>query len=236
MYTARGYKNRDVLVERYASLVKRIAYHLIGRLPPSVLVDDLIQAGMLGLLDAANQYDERQGASFETYATIRIRGAMIDELRRNDWAPKSVHRRARELEEAIARVERQTGRDATDHEVAAAMGISLDEYFNILKDASTCRMLSFDDLGTDDDFLGHHVTDPSSPPLEQLQAAQFQERLAEAIARLPERERLVMGLYYDKELNLREIGAVLNVTESRVSQLMSQAHVRLRTRLRDFIP
>jgi len=234
MYTAGGYSNRDTLVERYAPLVKRIAYHLVGRLPPSVLVDDLIQAGMIGLLDAARQYDGRQGASFETYATIRIRGAMLDELRRNDWAPKSVHRRARDLEEALHRVEGETGRDATDQEVADAMGVPLDAYFRILQEVSTCRMMSFDELGVDEDAFGSRDSEVSSAPLEQLQAEEFQQRLAEAIGKLPERERLIMDLYYDKELNLREIGAILNVSESRISQLMSQAHMRLRARLRDF--
>lgn len=234
MYTAEGYKSKDELVTRYAPLVKRVAFHLVGRLPASVLVEDLIQAGMLGLLDAANLYDESQGASFETYATIRIRGAMLDELRRSDWAPKSVHRKARALAEAIHEVEMETGRDATDQEVASRMGISLDEYHHILLETSTSRMVSFDDSGSDETPLIERFAGKVSQPPEALQDERFRSRLAEAIAGLPERERLVMTLYYDRELNLKEIGAVLKVSESRVSQILSQAHGRLRARLVEF--
>lgn len=236
MYPNSGFSDSTVVVEQYAPLVKRIAYHLIARLPPNVLVDDLIQAGLLALLDAAGHYDPGHGASFETYATIRVRGAMLDELRRNDWTPKSVHRRARELDEAMLRVEQRTGQDATDLEVAEEMGVPLDEYFRILQDASSSKMLSFDDLGIDDGAIGHRDADETeSVQLATVEREQFQQRLAEAIAKLPDRERLIITLYYDRELNLREIGAVLKVTESRVSQLMSQAQARLRSRLRDFI-
>ncbi len=237
MYTAQGQQasSKNDLVIRHAPLVKRIAYHLIGRLPASVLVDDLIQAGMLGLLDAANQYDARQGASFETYATIRVRGAMLDELRRNDWAPKSVHRKMRDLSEAIQQVEAETGRDATDQEVARKLGVSLDEYFQILQDASNSKLMSLDDLsGVDGGGYDEWLASGESAPPEALQGEQFRRSLAEAIGKLPERERLIMALYYDKELNLKEIGAVLQVTESRVSQLLSQAHARLRARLSEF--
>ncbi len=232
MYTAQGLNSSDQLVERHAPLVKRIAYHLIGRLPASVLVDDLIQAGMLGLLDAANHYDSTQGANFETYATIRVRGAMLDELRRNDWAPKSVHRRARDLAEAIQRVEGRTGREAGDTEVAAELGIPLQEYHQLLRESSTSRMVSLDDLAVEGAGMDEHLPDHNSVvPVEAVQKAEFQQGLAEAIGRLPERERIIMALYYDQELNLKEIGAVLGVSESRVSQLMSQAHARLRARL-----
>lgn len=233
MYTANGYTSKEDLVTRYAPLVKRIAYHLVGRLPASVLVEDLIQAGMLGLLDAAGHYDQSQGASFETYATIRVRGAMLDELRRNDWAPKSVHRKGRELAEAIRRVEGETGRDATDTEVARAMGVPLEEYHRVLHETAICRMVSFDDAGPSDTPAGDRLPDTGLAPPELLQDEQFRRRLAEAIANLPERERLVMVLYYDRELNLKEIGAVLKVSESRISQILSQAHGRLRARLSD---
>ncbi len=235
MYTAKGYQSKDDLVNRYAPLVKRVAYHLIGRLPASVLVEDLIQAGMLGLLDAAGHYDETQGASFETYATIRIRGSMLDELRRNDWAPKSVHRKARQLAEAIQSVEAATGRDAQDHEVAKAMGLSLEEYHHILLETSSCRMVSFEDTtGTGSTPAADRLPDRGHTPPELLDEQRFRDSLAKAIAGLPERERLVMTLYYDRELNLKEIGAVLNVSESRISQILSQAHGRLRARLVDF--
>lgn len=235
MYTAPGIRRDDELVTRFAPLVKRIAYHLIGRLPASVLVDDLIQAGMIGLLDAARHYDKSQGASFETYASIRIRGAMLDELRRNDWAPKSVHRRAREVAAAIQRVEAVTRRDASDKEVALEMGISLDEYHQILLNASTCQVVSFEDLGIDETGLGDGPPEQESARLRAVREARFAASLAEAIENLPERERLVLSLYYDQELNLKETGAVLAVTESRVSQLLSQAYLRLRARLGDWL-
>lgn len=235
MYSATGTRSADALVERYAPLVKRIAYHLMARLPPSVQVDDLIQAGMLGLLDSAKHYDPRQGASFETYAAIRIRGAMLDELRRNDWAPKSVHRKSREVAAAVHRVEMATGRDAADHEVAAALGISLDEYHQILQDASASRLMSFEDLGIDEGALGELLPEKAPPPLTEVLESRFAAHLVEAIAGLPERERLILSLYYDEQLNLKEIGAVLKVSESRVSQLLSQAHLRLRARLKDWL-
>ena len=219
------------LVTKYAPLVKRIAYHLISRLPPSVQPDDLIQAGMIGLLEAARNYDATQGASFETYAGIRIRGAMLDEIRRSDWAPRSVHKKARMVAEAIRNIENETGRDARDHEVANNLGISLEDYHHILQDATGYRVLSFDDIGPGDEaFLDQYSADHAGP-LEGLQHQDFKRCLAEAIAGLPERERLVMALYYDEELNLREIGEVLGVSESRVCQIHSQAVIRLQSRL-----
>ena len=233
MYNADGTVTHDTLVSRHAGLVKRLAYHLAARLPASVSVDDLIQAGMIGLLDAARQYDERQGASFETYASIRIRGAMLDELRRNDWAPKSVHRKSRDLADAMQRVEAATGREATDEQVAAEMGVDLDEYYRILRDANTSRVLSFDDMGLDDYGLGDPGGNEATPH-QHVEDDAFRSNLAAAIQELPERERLILALYYDEELNLKEIGAVLRVSESRVSQLLSRAHVRLRGQLQDW--
>lgn len=232
MYNADGTVTHDTLVSRHAGLVKRLAYHLAARLPASVAVDDLIQAGMIGLLDASRQYDERQGASFETYASIRIRGAMLDELRRNDWAPKSVHRKSRELAEAMQRVEAALGREAADEEVAAEMGVDLDEYYRILRDSNTSRVLSFDDMGLDEYGLGDPGGEPT--PDQHVEDNAFRSNLAAAIRELPERERLILALYYDEELNLKEIGAVLRVSESRVSQLLSRAHVRLRGQLEDW--
>ena len=221
----------DSLVEKHATLVKRIAYHLSARLPPSVMVDDLIQAGMLGLLDAARQYDKSQGASFETYATIRVRGSMLDELRRNDWAPKSVHKKARDLAEAIKKIETRTGRDARDQEVADELDITLTEYHRILQDASTCRILNFEEVGLTDETLGEILKDGNSNPLQRVQHNELKEHLTRAIASLPERERMIISLYYDAELNLREVGSMMGVSESRISQLLSQAHLRLRSRL-----
>lgn len=218
------------LVAKHSELVKRIAYHLISRLPSSVVADDLIQAGLLGLLDASEHYDASQGAAFETYATIRIRGAMLDELRRNDWAPKSIHKKARDVMAAIQKIENQTGRDARNSEVAKEMGLTLAEYHNILQETNSCRILNFGDLGVDDDCAMSSAS-VNKTPLEGMQSQEFKAQLVDAIRNLPEREALVISLYYDEEMNLREIGCVLDVSESRVSQLLSQAHLRMRTRL-----
>ncbi len=223
--------SKDEVVVQHAPLVKRIAYHLMCRLPPSVQADDLIQAGMIGLLEASRNYDATQGASFETYAGIRIRGAMLDEIRKNDWAPRSVHRKARKVAEAVRQIESIKGRDARDNEVAEALEMSLDEYHTTLQAASGYLMLSFDDLGADDEAVATFMSEPATTPFDGLQKDAFKKSLAEAIAGLPERERLVMTLYYDEELNLREIGSVLGVSESRVSQIHSQALIRLQARL-----
>ncbi len=220
------------LVMAHTPLVKRIAHHLIGRLPTSVMADDMIQAGMLGLLDAAQRYNTEQGASFETYATLRIRGAMIDELRRNDWAPKSVHRKARNLSAAVQVVENRTGRDARDEEIIAEMGISSAEYHKILRDSCNSRIFNFDDLGSDSDPL-NMIAGDSTSPLDELEDERFRQKLTDAIASLPDRERMVLSMYYEKELNLREIGKTLGVSESRISQILSRAYARLRTKLSD---
>ncbi|MEW5757110.1 MAG: RNA polymerase sigma factor FliA [Pseudomonadota bacterium] len=219
------------MVKKYAPLVKRIAYHLMGRLPPTVQADDLIQSGMIGLLEAARNYDETQGASFETYAGIRVRGAMLDEIRKNDWVPRSVHKKSRMLAEVIREIENRTGRDARDSEIAEALGVTTEEYHKLLKEAGGQRVFSFDEIGLDGTSLSETYADDRSGPLDGLQSDGFREHLMEAISSLPERERLVMGLYYDEELNLREIGAIIGVSESRVSQIHSQAVIRLQARL-----
>lgn len=222
-----GSGSGDVLVARHAELVKRIAYHLMGRLPPSVEVDDLIQAGMIGLLEAAAHYASDRGASFETYAGIRIRGAMIDALRKQDWAPRSVHRKARAAATAVREVENRTGREARDAEIAAAMGVGIDEYHRILQDSVACQLSSIDES---EDATGIAARD--ADPLHETEDGAMRLAVADAISSLPERERLVMSMYYDEELNLKEIGAVLGISESRVCQLHGQALVRLRARLR----
>jgi RNA polymerase sigma factor FliA len=235
MYTAQGLASMDDVVKRHAPLVKKIAYHLIGRLPPSVQVDDLIQAGLIGLLDAAGQYDPRQGASFETYASIRIRGAMLDELRRNDWAPKSVHRKSREISKSIQRIGTIDGREPNDREIAAEMGISLNEYYQQLRDTTVCHLLSYDEITTGEEGGFDQFSDNGPLPQQMLEDDEFRAQLVEAIGGLPEREQLIMSLYYEQELNLKEIGAVLGVSESRISQLLSQAHARLRAHLQDHL-
>jgi RNA polymerase sigma factor FliA len=219
------------LVRQHADLVRRIAHHLAARLPSSVEVDDLIQAGVIGLLEAARHYSGDRGASFETYAGIRIRGAMLDELRQTDWAPRSVHRRVREAAEAMRSIEQASGRDARESEIAERMGISVREVHEIMHDAARCQVLSLN-AGGEDGNETFDCPDPAGGPLDELQQREFREALAEAIQELPERERLVMSMYYDDEMNLREIGEVLEVSESRVCQIHGQALVRLRARLK----
>jgi len=235
MYMMRKLSNAEELVEEYSSLVHRIAYHLKARLPANVMVDDLIQVGMIGLLDASQHYDPAQGASFETYATIRVRGSMLDELRRNDWAPKSVHRKARDLLEVVQKLETELGREAKPVEIASRMQLSLDDYFKLVKDSNASRILNFVDLGVDEDIQEHRLNVQDSEPLSGLQNEQFKSHLVAAISALPEREKLVVSLYYDEEFNLREIGEILGVSESRISQLLSQAHTRMRTHMHDYM-
>lgn len=226
-------RDMDAVVVEHAPLVKRIAYHLKARLPDSVQVDDLIQAGMIGLIEASRKYDSQQGARFETYAGIRIRGSMLDELRKNDWAPKSVHRKSRELAEAIKQIEARTGRDARDQEIATELGIDLEEYYRILQEGNAC-IVSMEQYGIDkEEFLPGLVDHHSNPEL-QFYESRFRDNLKKAIAGLPERERIVVSLYYESEMNLREIGSIIGVTESRVSQLLNQAHVRLSARLAEW--
>jgi len=234
-YAASERLSHEQMVEKHAPLVKRVAYHLMGRMPASVQVDDLIQAGMVGLLEAINNYDGSKGASFETYARIRIQGAMIDEVRRGDWTPRSVYRKARMLAEAVRAVENREGREAHPEEVARELDMSLDEYNSILRDTSGCHVLSFDEINGDEWNHEPEHESGNSGPLPELQKHRFKESLAEAIAGLPEREQLVMSLYYDDEFNLREIGEVLGVSEARVCQIHGQALTRLRSRMRDWI-
>lgn len=225
----------QILVEKHASLVKRIAYHLLARLPASVQVDDLIQSGMIGLIEAAKNFDGSKGASFETFAGIRIRGSMLDEMRRGDWTPRSVHRNARLIAETIAELEAAFGRDVKDVEVAEKLDITLDEYHHMLSDVSSGRIIGIEDLGISDDVLVT-ANDKQDDHLYEEQATDaFQQALIKNISSLPEREAIVLSLYYNDELNLKEIGEVLSVSESRVSQIHSQALVRLRARMQDWL-
>ena len=227
----------EELCVKHADLVKRIAYHLVSRMPPSVEVDDLIQAGMIGLLDAARHYTASKGANFETYAGIRIRGAMLDEVRKSDWTPRSVHRTVREMSEVIRKLENETGHEARPTDVAKALGIPIEDYHKALQDAASCRLFSFDQMGSgaDDDSPVHHARDERPGPAEDLEDEDFRKALAAAIAGLPEREKLVLSLYYDDELNLKEIGKVLEVSESRVCQIHGQALVRVRARMEEWL-
>lgn len=222
------------LIERYLSLVKKIAQHLIGRLPATVQAEDLMQAGMLGLLEAAKNYNSDKGASFETYASIRVRGSMLDEIRKNDWVPRSVHRNTRRINEAQRHIENCMGRDARDAEVASKLEISLKEYHQILQDSNGVRVFGFEEVGIHEDSVSVGMTSPAPSPLEGLQHEDFRHNLNKGIEGLPERERLVLTLYYEEELNLREVGEVLGVSESRASQIHSQAMQRLQSRLKEW--
>jgi RNA polymerase sigma factor FliA len=223
------------LVERYAGLVKRIGQHMLARLPSSVQLDDLLQAGMIGLLDASRNYDATKGASFETYAGIRIRGAMIDEIRQGDWVPRSVHRNTRRISDAIHAVEKEQGRDAKDSEVAEKLDIELAEYHSMLNDTACGRVIGIEDLGITDDVIGgSDAISDSSASFDRVASERFSGALSECISQLPEREAMILSLYYDEELNLKEIGQILDVSESRISQIHSQALHRIRARLKEW--
>jgi RNA polymerase sigma factor for flagellar operon FliA len=222
---------QETLVKNHALLVKRIAHHLLGRLPQSVQLDDLIQAGMLGLLEATRHYDSSKGASFETYAGIRIRGYMLDEVRRNDWVPRSVYRNSRMISEAVKHLEHSLGREAKDSEIAAELDISLNEYHEMLQDSASSHLYGFEELGVTDDALQGEEGQNSTEPHVNAFRSDVTKRLGEVIKGLPQKEQMVLSLYYEHDLNLKEIGEVLGVSESRVSQILSQATHRIKSRL-----
>jgi len=238
MYTAAGQPDREQLVQRFVPLVKRIAYHLMARLPASVQFEDLVQNGMLGLLDAMDRFEEGFGAQFETYATQRVRGAMLDGLRENDWLPRTLRRELRRIEGMISQLEHANGRPPSESELAEALGMSLPDYQKTLQEARGHQLLYFEDFSGegDEDFLERHFTDNDADPLRLLEDKNLKQILVGAISRLPEREKLMMALYYEQELNLREIGEVMGVTESRVCQLHSQAIARLRSQVLGELP
>lgn len=232
----------DSLVE-YAPLVRKLALQLLARLPASVELDDLIQAGMIGLLDAVRRYQETADAQFETYATTRIRGAMLDELRGQDWLPRSVRAKARKIEQAIQVLEQRLMRAPTEAEIAQQMEIPLSEYQTLLHDAQGVQIVHYEDFATEPDTgsgsgqsdwtatLNHGAA--SGNPLDSLLAGDFRQALIHAIDSLPDREKLLLSLCYEQGLNLKEIGAIMNVTEARVCQLRSQATARIRAKLRE---
>lgn len=243
MYTATGktsqkdHLSKEKMVREHATLVKRLANQLKAKLPPSVELDDLIQAGMMGLLDAVNRYEDTHGAQFETYAAQRIRGAMIDELRNADWMPRSVRKNMRDVENAIHLLEQQLGRPPAESEVARQLKLSMDDYHELLNDCSGHQLVYYEDFhdsdGGGEHFLDRFLQDNSGDPIKGLLSESFRESLIDAIESLPEREKILMGLYYEQELNLKEIGAIMNVSESRVCQLHSQAIARLRATLKE---
>ena len=230
MYTAQGKIKQTNLLDEYLPLVRRQALSMQVRLPASVELDDLIQAGTVGLLEAVGRFDASQGASFATFASQRIRGAMLDELRSRDWLPRSVRRNARMVDEAVRRLEQQLGRAAEENEIATELGMELEEYRQLLSDTNSGNLLPFEMLLEEGAEPGVEDTTQDTP-LQQFLDGEKRDQLVAGIEALPEREKLLMALYYQEELNLKEIGAVLGVTESRVSQLHSQAVSRLRARL-----
>lgn len=228
MYTAQGKLNRESVVQQYYPTVRRQALSLQVRLPAGVDIDDLIQAGLEGLLDALGRFDPQAGVAFSTFAHQRIRGAMIDELRSRDWLPRSVRRTAREIEAVVQKLQQQLGRAPEEREIAAQLNMELEEYRKVLLDTNNGLVLSYDDVVTDHEEAQFGENDDQWSPAEALFSRERKELIAHAIAALPEKEKLVMALYYQEELNLKEIGAVLDVSESRVSQLHSQAIKRIR--------
>jgi len=228
--------DKDALIREYLPMVKRIAYHLMTRLPASVEADDLIQAGLIGLLNAFDRYDDDQGAQFETYASQRVRGAMLDELRGADWASRNVRKASRQIESAIHALQQRLSRPPTENEIAEELDMDIRDYFELLNDARGAQLLYYEDLYDSDseDFLERFSDDAEHGPFDILASAGFKKALAKAVTILPEREKMLMGMYYEQEMNFKEIGVVLGISESRVCQLHSQAVVRLRGRLRDW--
>lgn len=227
VYAQNQLESSEEFVKNYLPLVKKIALHLIARLPDSIELDDLLQVGLIGLLQSRESYDPSQGASFATYAGIRIKGAMLDEVRRSDWAPRSVQQNMRAVAHAISAAENRLGRSAGDADIARELGVSLAEYQKIACDLVSAR------LGALDEDEGSDPADEQNP-FAQLERDGLGAAVQEAIMQLPEKEKLMMSLYYGEELNLKEIGEVLGISESRVSQIHGQALARIRARLSDW--
>jgi RNA polymerase sigma factor for flagellar operon FliA len=237
-YTARGQLGRDALLRQYVPLVQRLAHHMIAKLPPNVEVDDLIQVGMIGLAEALSRYEPSQGVQFETFATQRIRGAMLDELREGDWLSRGSRKSQKDIERAVHRLEQRLGRAPAESEIATELGMPLADYQGLLGRVRGAQLVYLEDMGggeaDDDSFLERHAgaTDTESDPMSLLKDQRLRAALVAAIESLPERERGIMGMYYEQDMNLKEIAAVLGVTESRVCQLHSQSIARLRAKMR----
>jgi RNA polymerase sigma factor for flagellar operon FliA len=236
-YSAKGRLDVNAMLRQYSPLVRRLAHQMMAKLPANVEVDDLIQVGMIGLADALSRFDPAQGVQIETFATQRIRGAMLDELRGADWLSRGSRKQQRDIEKAVHRLEQRLGRAPHESEIAAEMGLSLDDYQDMLGKVRGTQLIYLEDMSGDEgdhDFLDRHVADNGSDPQRLLQDDRMRHALVEAIKKLPEREQLVMSLYYEEDMNLKEIAAVLGVTESRVCQLHSQSIARLRVKLREW--
>ena len=236
MYTAKGQLDRNAMIRQYQPLVRRLAHHMMAKLPANVQVDDLIQVGLIGLSDALSRYEAGQGAQFETFATQRIRGAMLDELRENDWMSRGSRKSQKDIEQALHRLEHRLGRAPLESEIATEMGMSLSDYQSLLGKVRGTQLVYLEDMGRgqddDDSFLDRHMADSDADPLNLLDDQRLRQALVAAIKLLPEREQLIMSMYYEQDMNLKEIALVMNVTESRVCQLHSQSIARLRAKMR----
>ena len=234
-YQGQQIVDRNSLVIKYAPLVKRVALHLKNRLPGSVDVNDLIQAGMIGLIESIQHYKEGQGAVFETYASIRIKGAMLDDLRQSDWTPRGVHQNTRAIRESMTRLAHRYGRPATDVEIAADLKVDINRYHQMLLDSTASQVVGIEDTGLTEDVISESGADVSYDKLfEDINDTQFKAALQHAIETLPERESKIVSFYYDQELNLREIGLILGISESRTCQILSQALMRVRAKLSEW--
>jgi len=236
MYTAKGQLDRDALIRQYSPLVRRLAHHMMAKLPASVQVDDLIQVGLIGLSEALTRFEASQGVQFETFATQRIRGAMIDELRENDWMSRGSRKSQKDIESALRRLEHRFGRSPSETEIATELGMSLADYQSLLNKVRGTQLVYLEDMAGsgegEDSFLDRHIVDGDSDPMQLLSNQRLRQSLVAAIKVLPEREQYIMSMYYENDMNLKEIAAVLGITESRVCQLHSQSIARLRSKMR----
>jgi RNA polymerase sigma factor for flagellar operon FliA len=235
---SRSPATREGIILRYAPLVKYVAGRVAIGLPSNVEFDDLVSYGVFGLMDAIEKFDTSRGIKFETYAIARIRGAILDGLRSNDWVPRSVRQKAKDLEKICAELENRLGRSATDQEISEAMSISLQEFYQLLSEVSCTTLSSLDELwmvnSNEEDsvrVLDLVRNDDSEDPLQHVEIEEIKTTLAAAIDCLPERERMVIALYYYEGLTLKEIGEIMEISESRVSQIHTKAIFRLRGRL-----
>jgi RNA polymerase sigma factor for flagellar operon FliA len=229
---------RDEIIREYAPLIKYIAQKIAARLPANIELDDLISAGVIGLMDAIDKYDPTRDNKFKTYAEFRVRGAILDELRSQDWVPRSVREKSKMLERAYAKIEHELGRPATEEEVCVELNLNKEEFYDLLNQVRSVSLLSYEDINSFSRSdkraaLGLSETGRAANPFSEVNVANLKKMIAQAIEELPEKQRLVLSLYYYEDLNLKEIGRVLDVTESRVSQLHTQAVYRLKAKLKN---
>ena len=234
-------ENREEVIKQYSPMIKYVANRIAMRLPPHVEVDDLISVGVLGLMDAISKYDPSRGAKFKTYAEFRVRGAILDELRSMDWVPRSVRQKASNVDAVVHKLQAKLRRQPEDEEVAKEMDLSLEQFYDTLNETKSMPVFSLEDLGIaketgeQQSLLDWLTGKADSDPQTQIRLTELKEIITKAIDTLPEKERLMISLYYYEELTMKEIGVVLDITESRVSQIHSKAVYHLRTKLKSII-